>query len=143
MTRRLIKESKPVNKWLGARLCQVRKRFGLTQQALGALIGRTDSTVSDLENGYSEITADHLTRFARGLGLPVAGLLLPDPGYQASSPVAHTADAADVVDLLVAPAKREALGRLLEALPLLTEIELQALVSNLPPLARNTPSSNR
>ncbi len=133
MTRRLVKESKPINTWLGTRLHLVRRRLGLTQQAVGAIMQRTDSTISDLENGYTDITADHLSRFATGLELPMAGLLLPDPGATATEPFRHRAkDSSLVVDLVVDPRKRALLARLLEALPGLSEAQLHALVSRLP-----------
>ena len=86
MTENRRRTPKQTNKWIGSRIARLRRIRGMTQRELGALIHRTDSTISDLENGYSDITLDHLLQIAKGLSVPIAALFLPEPGSSAISP---------------------------------------------------------
>lgn len=132
MTRRRLKEAKPSNHWIGTRLAKLRRLRNMTQQEVGDILHRTDSAVSDIENGYSDITLDHLLHVAEGLGVPAAGLLLPEPGapshlpYKGAIGIANAA----VVDLLTQDAKMQALGHILEALPRLSLDQLNELARN-------------
>lgn len=129
MTRRRLKEAKPSNHWIGTRLAKLRRMRNMTQQEVGDILRRTDSAVSDIENGYSDITLDHLLHVAEGLGLPAAGLLLPEPGAPSSVPYKGANGAANpaIVDLLSQEAKMQALGHILEALPRLSVEQLNEL----------------
>jgi len=98
----------------------------MTQQEVGDILHRTDSAVSDIENGYSDITLDHLLRIAEGFGVPAAGLLLPDPGATAPTPYRNGAPppTGGVIDLLAHEQKRFLLAQILEALPRLNMEQL-------------------
>ena len=53
---------------MGERLRQVRKQRGLTQQALGGLIGAAASWISDLEKGKQRgLAAESVLRLAQAL----------------------------------------------------------------------------
>jgi transcriptional regulator with XRE-family HTH domain len=105
----------------------------MTQQEVGDILHRTDSAVSDIENGYSDITLDHLLRMAEGLGVPAAGLLLPDPGAPAPAP--YRSDTAvstgAVIELLANEQKRSLLGHILERLPALSMEQLDVIAQNI------------
>lgn len=130
MTRRRIKESKPCNQWMGSRLHKLRKLRQMTQQDIGDLLDRTDSAISDIENGYSDISLGLILKIADGLELPAAGLLLSDPGFDVQVPHRNDGEppgAGNVVDLLSNPQAKESLVQVLNALPLLTPDQLEML----------------
>jgi transcriptional regulator with XRE-family HTH domain len=141
MTRRRIKESKPSNHWIGTRLARLRRMRNMTQQDVGDILHRTDSAISDIENGYSDITLDHLLRLAEGLKIPAAGLLLPDPGATAGVPFKNGGNNAQVVDLLTHEQKRQLLGQIFEHLPRLSLDQLSGLLSHLEHLAQEKSSA--
>ena len=132
MTRRRLKEAKPSNHWIGTRLARLRRLRNMTQQEVGNILHRTDSAVSDIENGYSDITLDHLLHVAEGLGLPAAGLLLPEPGAPSHLPYKGAGATANpgLVELLTNQTKLQALSQVLEALPRLSTEQLSELAKS-------------
>jgi len=133
MTRRRIKESKPINQWIGGRLSKLRRMRHMTQQNVGDILSRTDSAVSDIENGYSDITLDHLLKIAEGLKIPAAGLLLPEADAPATAPYrsGHRSEHSAVVQALADEERRELLGQVFEALPELNLTQLRRLAQTL------------
>ncbi|MCP5265725.1 MAG: ImmA/IrrE family metallo-endopeptidase [Burkholderiaceae bacterium] len=63
------------------RLRQARQARGLTQVALGKLIGRSSGTVSKWEKGDQAPESDALARLASQLALPIAWFLKPLPDF--------------------------------------------------------------
>ena len=68
----------------GKRICELRKKKGLTAAQLGALIGRDRATIYRYENGsFEKIDAEIMRALARSLGTSVEYLLGetddPDP----------------------------------------------------------------
>lgn len=143
MTRRRLKEAKASNHWIGTRLAKLRRMRNMTQQEVGDILHRTDSAVSDIENGYSDITLDHLLHVAEGLGLPAAGLLLPEPGatsaipYKGSNGVANPA----IIELLSNQPKMQALSQILEALPRLSLEQLTEVAQNVSQFSTSSSSA--
>ena len=70
---------------VGARIAALRKRRGLTQEALAARIGRTMETVSALERGLHAPSFGTLGRLSAALRVPVRDFFAP-PGVAAGSP---------------------------------------------------------
>lgn len=60
---------------LGARVRELRKERGLTQKALGELLGVTHVAVSYLESGTNGCTLDRLVRYAKALGVEPSELV--------------------------------------------------------------------
>ncbi|MEA1648413.1 helix-turn-helix transcriptional regulator [Nitrospirillum sp. BR 11164] len=54
------------------RIKAIRKRRGLSQEALAALIDRSPDAISNLERGVSTPAYDTLDLLAKGLGVPLA-----------------------------------------------------------------------
>lgn len=63
------------NNLLAQRILAARKELGNEQKDLAAIIDMSRSTLSDKENGKTEITVNELFRFADGLKKPVSELL--------------------------------------------------------------------
>lgn len=61
------------------RLAELREAKGLTQEALGELIGTSESTISRLESGATKMNDDYLARLSRALGCHPAVLITDDP----------------------------------------------------------------
>lgn len=72
---------------IGMRLKELRRTRGLTQKALGAAIGRTESSISEYEKGAVEIPRSVLDRIADTLevtaGLLVYGSVATQKDYEA------------------------------------------------------------
>jgi transcriptional regulator with XRE-family HTH domain len=59
----------PLAAELGEQLCELRRRAGLTQQALAALVGCSKRTISNFENAISFVRSlETLTQLADCLG---------------------------------------------------------------------------
>ncbi|WP_287459213.1 helix-turn-helix transcriptional regulator [Sphingomonas sp.] len=57
------------------RIRELRTAQGLSQQAVGDMIGVSKMTVSDLERGRMELTVEYMRRLARALGAKPSDLL--------------------------------------------------------------------
>ena len=60
---------------LGERIASLRKEKGLSQEALGELVGVTRQAVSKWENGTSDPSTSNLCALAKLYGIPVEELL--------------------------------------------------------------------
>lgn len=67
---------------LGRRIRRVRKRRGLTQEALALKAGLAFSHVADLEAGKRDARTTTLVRVAAALAVPVEALFLPFSDYK-------------------------------------------------------------
>lgn len=56
---------------VGQRIRDARERLGLTQEALGQLIGRTQYSISQYESGSRAIAITELPALARALNVPI------------------------------------------------------------------------
>jgi len=63
-----------VRKMIGARIRELRRQRGLTQEQLGAMIGFSQSKISKIENGDWDSLRD-LRLIARALGVPIEKLV--------------------------------------------------------------------
>ena len=70
---------------LGAKICVARQSAGMTQEALGEALGRTQTAVSYWEAGKRDPGVPDLLRVAVALGVS-AGTLLPDTAPKADEP---------------------------------------------------------
>ena len=61
----------------GRRLCEVRKRRGISQEKLAELAGLHRTYVSSVERGGRNISLLNIESLARALGVKMAGLM-PD-----------------------------------------------------------------
>jgi transcriptional regulator with XRE-family HTH domain len=69
---------------LGARIKELRKRLGISQEELASRAGMHWTYLSDLERGRQTPTLDMLNRVARGLGVTLAKFFAPlDESYRA------------------------------------------------------------
>lgn len=89
-----------VKKRVALRVRAIRKRRGLSQEEMAALIDRSPDTISNLERALSIPTYETLDALARGLNVPLAEFFL-DP--EAESParteaMARLTDAARQLD---------------------------------------------
>lgn len=57
---------------VGQRIREARERLGLTQEALGQLIGRTQYSISQYESGSRAIAITELPALARALNVPIS-----------------------------------------------------------------------
>ena len=64
-----------------ARLAQARMARGMTQIALGSMIGRTSGTLSKWESGEQQPESGALERLSQSLGMPASWFLKPVPNY--------------------------------------------------------------
>lgn len=60
------------------RIRTIRKRRGLSQEDMAALINRSPDTISNLERGVSVPTYETLDELAKGLKVPLADFFLDD-----------------------------------------------------------------
>lgn len=60
-----------VNKAFGAAVCEARRKQGLTQLQLAEKLGKTDRSLSDLENGKGTSKLDTVAQIALALGVSV------------------------------------------------------------------------
>ncbi|RIK92905.1 MAG: hypothetical protein DCC73_11550 [Proteobacteria bacterium] len=67
-----------LDKFIGARLCQIRTAQGLTQKGLAALLKLSHQQVQKYETGANCISAARLCRTARVLGVAVTDFLPAD-----------------------------------------------------------------
>lgn len=90
----------------GKRICELRKKKGLTAAQLGALIGRDRATIYRYENGsFEKIDAEIMRALARSLGTSVEYLLGetddPDPDIwerpMYDTPLVLTPDEEDLI----------------------------------------------
>ena len=69
---------------LGARIKELRKRLGISQEELASRAGMHWTYLSDLERGRQTPTLDMLNRVARGLDVTLADFFSPlDEPYRA------------------------------------------------------------
>lgn len=73
----------PSNEAIGARLRKARVKAGVSQSALGALLGVTFQSVAKYEKGTSAMSALQVIRAARALGCSPADLLPAGKGPRA------------------------------------------------------------
>ena len=70
-----MKKSRELMKEIGARLVQLRKEAGLTQQEVAGHLGMTKGTVSNYEQGLRSPSPDALVKFAKEFHVTVNYLL--------------------------------------------------------------------
>ena len=58
-----------LNKDFGAAVSEARRKLGLTQVSLAEELGKTDRSISDMENGKTTPKLDTVALFARRLGI--------------------------------------------------------------------------
>ena len=63
-----------IKKRVTLRIKAIRKRRGLTQEALAELIDRSPDTISNIERGFTLPSYDTLEILAKGLGVTLADL---------------------------------------------------------------------
>ncbi|WP_186291498.1 helix-turn-helix domain-containing protein [Nitrospirillum viridazoti] len=84
---------------VATRIKAIRKRRGLSQEALAALIGRSPDAISNLERGVSSLPYDTLDLLAKGLDVPLSELFLEESGDPSrAEAVARLTDAARQLD---------------------------------------------
>lgn len=62
---------------LGRKLAELRRRKGLTQEELSALLDCTPQYLQRVEAGQENLTVRSLVKFGEALGVTVAGLFRP------------------------------------------------------------------
>jgi transcriptional regulator with XRE-family HTH domain len=89
-----------VKKRVAMRIRSIRKRRGLSQEAVAALIDRSPDTVSNLERAVSIPTYETLDALAKGLNVPLADFFLGPDGESAirAEAMARLTDAARQLD---------------------------------------------
>lgn len=65
----------PDNKFIGYKIKETRKSKGLTQNELGELIGKTESSVQKYENGITEVPLSVLEKIADALDVSILVLM--------------------------------------------------------------------
>lgn len=82
------------------RIKVIRKRRGLSQEDMAALINRSPDTISNLERGVSLPTYETLDELAKGLKVPLADFFLDDDTETAirAEAMARLTDAARQLD---------------------------------------------
>jgi transcriptional regulator with XRE-family HTH domain len=73
-------KKKPAKSWqheLGARLAELRKQRGYSQEELARRIGAVQVVISDYEHGRLRLSAEMALRFAAALDVPIQELLQP------------------------------------------------------------------
>ena len=103
---------------VGVRVRAIRKRRGLTQEKLAALVGRSVEAISTLERGRSQPTLETLERLSEQLDVPIREFFDFDERDQDASShrialLAAIADAARTLserDLKIAAAQIDALA---------------------------------
>lgn len=95
------------------RIRELRKRAGLSQAELGALIGMHQTMVGNLENGRRSLTLEWARRFAKELDVSVPDLLSDQ-----DNPARLRDDERELLELYraAAPEQRENIRRVSEAL---------------------------
>jgi transcriptional regulator with XRE-family HTH domain len=89
-----------VKKRIAMRIRAIRKRRGLSQEAVAALIDRSPDTISNLERALSIPTYETLDALAKGLKVPLADFFL-DPETESAvraEAMARLTDAARQLD---------------------------------------------
>ncbi len=82
---------------LGAKIRQLRIEKGKSQEALGAALGRTHATISDIERGKTDVTVRDLYVIANFLEVPVTEFLsVQDRNTAAHSSFVQNRDAKDI-----------------------------------------------
>ena len=56
---------------LGARVRELRKQQGLTQERLGLMVGLDRTYIIGIEKGRRNVSIDNLIKLAHGLGVPL------------------------------------------------------------------------
>lgn len=77
----------------------LRRRWKMSQEALGALMGVSRNVVVNWERGRTELSLAELSHLGELAGVSVAALKggILDAGMVSASPVTHAADMKDVV----------------------------------------------
>jgi transcriptional regulator with XRE-family HTH domain len=89
-----------VKERIAIRIRTIRKRRGLSQEAMAALIDRSPDTISNLERALSIPTYETLDALAKGLNVPLADFFL-DPETESAvraEAMARLTDAARQLD---------------------------------------------
>lgn len=68
-----------LNKDFGAAVSEARRKLGLTQVGLAEELGKTDRSISDMENGKTTPKLDTVALFARRLGISVDAVIHDAP----------------------------------------------------------------
>lgn len=68
-----------LNKDFGAAVSEARRKLGLTQVGLAEEPGKTDRSISDMENGKTTPKLDTVALFARRLGISVDAVIHDTP----------------------------------------------------------------
>lgn len=102
----------PVDVFVGARIAHLRQAHGLSQTALGGLIGVTFQQVQKYERGTNRVGASRLHAIAGALAAPVQSFF-PEATTSGTAPAATTLD---TIESVRDPRVRRALGRLIDAL---------------------------
>ena len=68
-----------VNKAFGAAVSEARRKLALTQVGLAEELGKTDRSISDMENGKTTPKLDTVALFARRLGISVDAVIHDTP----------------------------------------------------------------
>lgn len=71
-------------KQIGSNIKRFRSEKGITQKELGQAIGKSESYISDAENGRNEITVVALDKIAKVLKVPVMRLIDAEYGTEKS-----------------------------------------------------------
>jgi transcriptional regulator with XRE-family HTH domain len=89
-----------VKERIAMRIRSIRKRRGLSQEALAALIDRSPDTISNLERSISIPTYETLDALAKGLNVPLADFFLDgdDESAVRAEAMARLTDAARQLD---------------------------------------------
>jgi transcriptional regulator with XRE-family HTH domain len=89
-----------IKKRVAMRIRAIRKRRGLSQEALADLIDRSPDAISNLERGVSVPSYETLEALAKGLKIPLADLFIdPESESEARTAVmARLTDAARQLD---------------------------------------------
>ncbi|WP_395944216.1 helix-turn-helix domain-containing protein [Brevundimonas sp.] len=82
--RKTARAAEPLDAIVGARIAARRTALGLSQTALGELVGVSCQQVQKYEGGQNRISASRLHNLALALGLPV-GAFFPERPEQAES----------------------------------------------------------
>lgn len=83
--------AKETPKFFGARLASARKERGLTQEGLANLVGLCSMTISRIERGQFQITAERAVKLCDALDVDIFYLLV-EPGGKWKTVLGQRAD---------------------------------------------------
>jgi len=75
------KTALPADAQIGARVAAIRRAHGLSQDALGAVLGVSFQQIQKYETGKNRISAGRLVEIAKRFGISVAQLYSDESGY--------------------------------------------------------------